>query len=51
MGDLGIQTTMAIMEDLRQKVKDQHIKEPSECKELLIESIRSQMDLAKMPMN
>ena len=47
MGDLGIQTTMAIMEDLRQKVKDQHIKEPSECKELLIESIRSQMDLGE----
>ena len=41
MGDLGIQTTMAIMEDLRQKVKDQHIKE------LLIESIRSQMDLGE----
>lgn len=47
MGDLGIQTTMAIMEDLRQKVKEQHIKEPSECKELLIESIRSQMDLGE----
>lgn len=47
MGDLGIQTTMAIMEDLRQKVKDQHIKEPSKCKELLIESIRSQMDLGE----
>ena len=47
MGDLGIQTTMALMEDLRQKVKDQHIKEPSECKELLIESIRSQMDLGE----
>ena len=47
MGDLGIQTTMAIMKDLRQKVKDQHIKEPSECKELLIESIRSQMDLGE----
>ena len=47
MGDLGIQTTMAIMEDLRQKVKDQHIKEPSECKELLIESIRSQMDMGE----
>ena len=38
---------MAIMEDLRQKVKEQHIKEPSECKELLIESIRSQMDLGE----
>ncbi len=37
MGDLGIQTTMTIVEDLRRKVKEQHIKEPAECKELLIE--------------
>ena len=29
MGDLGINTTTAIMEDLKQKVKEQHIKEPS----------------------
>ena len=28
MGDLGIQTTMSIVEDLRSKVKEQHIKEP-----------------------
>ena len=28
MGDLGIQTTMAIVEDLRKKVKEQHIKDP-----------------------
>ena len=43
MGDLGIQTTMSIVEDLRKKVKEQHIKEPAECKELLIESIKEQM--------
>lgn len=47
MGDLGIQTTMSIMEDLRKKVKEQHIKEPSECRQLLIESIKSQMDLGE----
>ena len=47
MGDLGIQTTMSIMEDLRKKVKEQHIKEPSECRQLLIDSIRSQMDLGE----
>ena len=35
MGDLGIQTTMSIVEDLRKKVKEQHIKDPSECKALL----------------
>ena len=29
MGDLGIQTTMAIVEDLRKKVKENHIKDPA----------------------
>ena len=47
MGDLGIQPTMAIVEDLRKKVKEQHIKNPSECKEVLIESIKKQMDLGE----
>ena len=47
MGDLGIQTTMSVLEDLRKKVKEQHIKEPSECKRLLFDSIREQMDLGE----
>ena len=47
MGDLGIQTTMAIVEDLRRKVKEQHIKEPAQCKALLIDSIKEQMDLGE----
>ncbi|WP_432627487.1 signal recognition particle-docking protein FtsY [Brotaphodocola sp.] len=47
MGDLGIKTTTTIMEDLRAKVKAQHIKEPSECRKLLIDSIREQMNLGE----
>jgi len=47
MGDLGIQTTMAIVEDLRNKVKEQHIKDPEQCKEILINSIKEQMDLGE----
>ena len=47
MGYLGIQTTMSVLEDLRKKVKEQHIKEPAECKQLLIDSIREQMDLGE----
>ena len=46
-GDLGIQTTMSIVEDLRKKVKEQHIKDPSECKALLMESMKQQMDLGE----
>ena len=47
MGDLGIQTTMSIVEDLRKKVKEQHIKDPSDCKALLMESMKQQMDLGE----
>jgi len=43
MGDIGINATTAIIQNLKQKVKEQHIKEPSECKELLINSIKEQM--------
>ena len=43
MGDIGIRATEAILEDLKKKVKENHIKEPAECKEFLIESIKEQM--------
>ena len=43
MGDIGINATTAIIENLKKKEKEQHIKEPSECKELLINSIKEQM--------
>lgn len=47
MGDLGIKTTAAIMEDLRRKVKEQHIKEPAACKQILIDSIKNQMNMGE----
>lgn len=47
MGDLGVRTTMEILEDLKEKVKEQHIKEPMECRELLIQSIKKQMDVGE----
>ena len=47
MGDLGINATTAIIEDLKQKVKEQHIKEPAACKELLIDSIKAQMNVGE----
>ena len=43
MGDIGINATSKIMDKLRDQVKSQHIKEPAECKALLIENIREQM--------
>lgn len=47
MGDLGVETTEKIIDDLRDKVKENHIKEPSECKQFLIDSISEQMDLGE----
>ena len=43
MGDLGIHATERILEDLRRKVKENHIKEPADCKQFLIDSIKDQM--------
>ena len=47
MGDLGVQDTYDILDDLKQKVKEQHIKEPSECRQILIDSIKEQMDVGE----
>lgn len=43
MGDIGVNATGEIVERLKAQVKERHIKEPSACKQLLIESIREQM--------
>lgn len=47
MGDLGINATTSIIEELKRKVKEQNIKEPSECKQLLIDSIKSEMNVGE----
>ena len=43
MGDIGIHATEEIIENLKKKVKENHIKEPADCRELLINSIKEQM--------
>ena len=43
MDDIGIHATDEIMENLRRKVKEKHIRIPSEVRELLVENIREQM--------
>lgn len=43
MGDIGVNATGEIVERLKRQVKEQHIKEPAACKQLLIESIKEQM--------
>lgn len=45
MGDIGINATSEILDRLKEEVKKQHIKEPSECRQLLIDSIIAQMEV------
>lgn len=47
MGDLGVQATYDILDDLKKKVKECHIKQPADCRELLIESIKEQMEVGE----
>ena len=47
MGDLGINATGTIIEGLKQKVKENHIKDPAQCKQLLIQSIRDEMNVGE----
>lgn len=47
MGDLGVQATYDILDNLRAKVKEQHIKEPVQCRQILIDSIKEQMDVGE----
>lgn len=43
MADIGINATMDIMDDLKARVKEQKIKNPEDCRQLLIDSIVDQM--------
>lgn len=45
MADMGVSTTMNILDELRDEVKKQHIKEPKDCQELLVSIIKNQMSL------
>ena len=38
---------MEVIEDLKKKVKENHIKEPADCKQFLIDSIKEQMDVGE----
>ncbi|MCQ2492611.1 MAG: signal recognition particle-docking protein FtsY [Lachnospiraceae bacterium] len=45
MADVGVDATLKIIDDLRHRVRVQGIKEPADCKELLVQVIKDQMEL------
>jgi fused signal recognition particle receptor len=47
MSDIGVNTTEEILDNLKEQVKEKHIKEPIDCKDLLIQNIEEQMDLGE----
>ena len=47
MGDIGVVATEQIIDDLKEKVKEHRIKDPKECKQLLIDTIKEKMDLGE----
>lgn len=47
MADIGVNTTDRIIENLREKAKAEKIKEAAACKQLLIDSIKEQMQVGE----
>ena len=45
MGDIGVETSTMILDNLKKHVKEQKIVKPPECRELLIEDIKAAMAL------
>lgn len=43
MSDLGVKATEGIIENLRSRVREEHIKDPAECRQILIDSMKEQM--------
>lgn len=47
MGDIGIRASTDIIEELRKRVKEEHLNSPAQCREVLIETIKRKMDLGE----
>ena len=47
MGDIGIRASTDIIEELRKRVKEEHINLPAQCKDVLIDTIKQRMNLGE----
>ena len=47
MGDIGVKATEEIIERLKAEVKSQRIKEPAECRQVVIDTIKEQMGVTQ----
>ncbi|MCD8078169.1 MAG: signal recognition particle-docking protein FtsY [Lachnospiraceae bacterium] len=47
MGDLGVHATTEILDRLKEQVREQHLKEPTACRQLLIDTIKERMNVGE----
>ncbi len=47
MGDVGVEATEDILDELKEKVKEEHILNPADCRQVLIDSIKERMDVGE----
>ena len=47
MGDIGIRASTDIIEELRKRVKEEHLNSPAQCRGVLIDTIKRKMDLGE----
>ena len=47
MGDIGIRASTDIIEELRKRVKEEHLNSPAQCREVRIDTIKRKMDLGE----
>lgn len=47
MGDIGVRATEEILEELKEKVHENKVKNPADCKQLLIDTIKEKMNLGE----
>ncbi len=45
LGDVGVTATEEILDDLREKVGEEHIQKPADCRQLLIDSMKEKMQV------
>lgn len=51
MGDIGVRASTDIIENLKSIVKEERIKSPVECRQILIDTIKNRMDLGENAYN
>ncbi|MBQ1317873.1 MAG: signal recognition particle-docking protein FtsY [Lachnospiraceae bacterium] len=47
MGDIGVETTERLLDDLREKVETDNIRNPAQCRRLLMDCMKAHMRVAK----